>query len=405
MRVFQLNAFCGIKSTGRIATDIAQLLEQQGDECLIGYGAEAPPAELARFAYRIGGPIERKIHGAIRKLFDGEGYGSVVGTLRLIRKMKAFQPDVVHLHNLHGCYLNLRILFRYLHKSGLSVLWTLHDCWPFTGHCAYFDYVGCTKWQTECGQCPQLYRYPISWGWDGSARNFRHKQKWFNGLPKVWLTPPSHWLQGLLGQSMLKAYPVRVVENGVDMEAFHPQDQRACDALRDQHGLMEKKVVLAVAADWDERKGLPFLLEAAAFLPKDHQVVALGLTTAQIAALPEGVRGLPATASLLELATWYSLADCLANPTLEENMPLVNLEALACGTPVAVFDTGGCGEVVDDSCGYVVPKGDAAALAQAISDLTQRKTQLQKACLARAARYDRVRCYQKYLAIYKELCP
>lgn len=404
MRVFQLNTFCGIKSTGRITTSIAQLLERQGDACRIGFGAQDAPPEARRFAYRVGTPLERKVHGAIRKFLDMEGYGSLLGTWRLLREMDRFRPDVIHLHNLHGCYLNLRMLFRYLKKHGTPLVLTLHDCWPFTGHCAYFDFVGCQKWQTHCHACPQLRSYPTCLWWDGSRRNFRRKQRLFANLPKLVLVPPCHWLEGLLGRSMLREYPVRVIENGVDRSVFHPAPPQECQALRQRHGLGDKQVVLAAAAEWDERKGLRYLLQAAGLLGEEFQVVVLGLGPEQIASLPKGILGLAATGSTWELAAWYTLAGCLANPTMEDNMPLVNLEALACGTPVAVFQTGGCPEAVDDTCGRVVPQGDAQALAQAIRDLASRKQAMTGACLERAARFDSEAAYQKYLALYQEVC-
>lgn len=400
MRVFQLNTFCGIKSTGRITTDIALLLEKRGDACRIGYGAEQAPHEVERFAYKIGGRGERKLHGAIRKLLDGEGYGSQLGTLALIRELKRFQPDVVHLHNVHGCYLNIRLLFRYLGRSGVPLVWTFHDCWPFTGHCAYFDYAGCGKWKTRCHVCPQLRSYPACIGVDGSARNYRRKRKWFAGLRNLSIVTPCHWLKGKVEDSFLKEHPVRVITNGVNRQVFRPVDGTG---LRDRHGITAKHVVLAVAAEWDERKGLRYLLETANELGEEYQVVALGLSKAQIAALPTYVLGLEATGSVEELAMWYSLADCLANPTMEDNMPMVNLEALACGTPVAVFQTGGCVEAIDDTCGITVPQGDAIALAAAIRALAPQKPAMTEACTARAALlFDSETCYQQYLTLYRE---
>ena len=145
MRVFQLNTFCGVKSTGRIASEIAKLVQEDGGECLIGYGVPGISADSAPFALKIGSKIERKIHAVIRKLFDAEGYGSWFATHRLILQMKKFRPDLIHLHNVHGCYLHLPMLFRFLRKIDIPIVWTLHDCWPFTGHCAHFESIKCEK--------------------------------------------------------------------------------------------------------------------------------------------------------------------------------------------------------------------------------------------------------------------
>ncbi|MEG0492184.1 MAG: glycosyltransferase, partial [Clostridia bacterium] len=299
MRIFQLNTFCGIKSTGRITTEIAKLVEADGGACLIGFGAEQAPAELSRFAYRIGTPVERKLHGALRKLFDGEGYGSQLGTKQLIAKIEAFKPDLIHLHNLHGCYLNLRMLFRYLAKAGIPVVWTLHDCWPFTGHCAYFDYAKCEKWQTSCHHCPQQGSYPICLGMDGSKRNYAHKKKLFTSLRHLTFVAPCEWMKQPLSHSFLGSHPVRVIPNGVNRQMFHPIEK---SNLRERFYLQSKQIVLSVASEWDERKGLKFLLEAAQSLGEDYCFVVIGLSQEQIAALPNGMLGIEHTKNAQELA-------------------------------------------------------------------------------------------------------
>ncbi len=402
MKIWQLNTFCGIKSTGRIATDIALLLEKEGHVCRVGYGAESAPESLQRFAYRVGGKCERKIHGAIRKFLDGEGYGSQLGTFALIRELKRFQPDVVHLHNVHGCYVNLPLLFGYLQKSGVPVVWTLHDGWVLTGHCAYFEYAKCFRWKKACGHCPQLRSYPTCLWWDGSKRNLRRKQKLFSSVKNLTLVTPCQWLGQYVTQSYLGQKPTRVIPNGVNPAVFRPVDGRY---LRERYQISAKYVVLSVAAEWDERKGLGYLLEASKELGTDYQCVVIGLLKAQIEALPASIIGIEATSNVQELAAWYSLADCLANPTLEDNMPMVNLEALACGTPVAVFQTGGCPEAVEESCGKVVAQGDAKALGEAIKALAPQKAERTEACLKRARHFEAETCYRQYLELYKELAP
>ncbi|MDD3334226.1 MAG: glycosyltransferase [Eubacteriales bacterium] len=401
MRVFQLNTFCGVKSTGRICTEIAKLVEKDGGACRIGFGAGKPPKELERYAYRIGTPIERKLYSAARKVFDLEGYGAIPGTYRLVEELKAFQADIVHLHNLHGCYLNLSILFRYLRAAGTPVLWTLHDCWPFTGHCAYFDYAGCKLWQTGCHDCPQLRSYPVCYGLDGSKRNYAHKKSLFTSLSNLTFVTPCEWMQAPLKHSFLSPYPVKTIYNGVDLEAFHP----IVNSLRTRYGLEDKKVVLSVASDWDERKGLRFLVEAAKRMGSDYRFVVIGLTQAQVESLPPSMLGVCHTSDVQELAAWYTTADCLANPTLEDNMPMVNLESLACGTPVAVFRTGGCPEAIEPSCGCVVEKGDVDGLCTAIQELCGHKSMMEQACIEQAKRFDSQKTFQRYLEVYKELCP
>lgn len=400
MRIFQLNTYCGIKSTGRIALEIAKLVKADGGECLIGYGVPEISEDSRLFAFKVGNALERKIHGAIRKFFDAEGYGSYLGTRKLIRQLNDFQPDLVHFHNLHGCYLHLPSLFRYLKKSNVPVVWTLHDCWPFTGHCAYFDYSGCDRWKKGCHDCIQQRSYPTCIGLDGSRRNFALKKKWFRQLKNLTFVAPCQWMLQPLKQSFMRDYPAKVILNGVNLNAFRPTESD----VRLRFHLEDKHLCLAVAAEWDARKGLPYLCQAAEQLGESYAFVVIGLDPSQMENLPSNVIGLERTASIEELASWYSAADCFVNPTLEDNMPMVNLESLACGTPVAVFRTGGCPEALDESTGMVVEQGDVNALCESIQLLCAQKVERTMACVERAKLFDCNQTFAQYLALYKELC-
>ena len=399
MRILELNTFAGSGSTGRIALEIAQFAATQGAETIIGFGAGDVPPDAELFALRMGGKLSRKWHGLFRKLLDAEGYGSVAATRKLICFLAEWQPDIVHLHNIHGCYVNHALLFGYLKAHSIPVVWTLHDCWPFTGHCAYFDYAACNLWQTECHRCPQQRSYPVCIGLDGSQRNHRRRKQLFTSLPNLTLVTPCHWLQGLVANSFLGNVPSRVIYNGVDRGMFFPRESD----IRTRHNLEERFVALAVASEWEPRKGYALLTELAAKLGKEVKLVVIGLTQDQIDALPKSILGLPKTASARELAKWYSTADCFVNPTLEDNMPLVNLEALACGTPIATFATGGCPESVTPACGLVVPKGDVPALAAATRALCPQKAAMQPFCLKQAEMFDSEHTAGAYLALYREL--
>ena len=399
MKILELNTFAGIGSTGRIALDIAQYAAGRGDETIIGFGAGNAPPDAEVFAMRIGGKPGRKWHAMLRKFADAEGYGSLAATRRLIAFLKTWKPDVVHLHNLHGCYLNHAMLFRYLKKTNIPVVWTLHDCWPFTGHCAYFDYARCGRWKTQCHHCPQQRSYPTCIGLDGSKRNYRRKGKLFAGLPNLTLVTPCQWLANLLPDSFLRNVPVRVVYNGVDREQFRPRHSD----IRTRYNIEAPYVALAVASEWEARKGYAYLAEIANRLSGKCQLVVIGLAQRQIEEMPKNVVALPRTASLRELTQWYNAADCVINPTLEDNMPLVNLEALACGTPVATFATGGCPEAINASCGAVVPKGDVDALAVATLALCAQKHAMQAACFAQAEQFDAQTAAEAYHVLYREL--
>ena len=399
MRMVELNTYCGSGSTGRIALDIADYAANQGADTIIGFGTGAVTPEAEIFALRIGGRTERKWHGAIRKFFDMEGYGSQQATRRLIAFLKEYQPDVIHLHNIHGCYVNHRLLFSYLRISNIPVLWTLHDCWPFTGHCAYFDYIGCERWKTGCYRCPQKASYPTCIGLDGSKRNYLRRKNLFTSLPKLMLIAPCEWMKGLLTNSFLHDVPVKVIYNGVNRGLYYPRESK----LREKYGITVPYLALAVASEWEERKGFKYLPKLANKLGNDCKLVVIGLSYDQIAALPEGILGLPRTASTRELAQWYSTADCLVNPTMEDNMPLVNLEALACGTPVATFRTGGCPECITDVCGAVVEKGNVETLAKAVIRLCAAKSELRPACIAQAEHFDSQFCAKAYWDVYQEV--
>ena len=400
MKIVELNTYCGVGSTGRIAVEIADYAARQGAETVVGFGVGNVPPGAETYALRIGGLMERKWHGLIRKLLDAEGYGSVHATRDLIRFLKAYRPDVLHLHNVHGCYLNHRLLFRYLRKANIPVIWTLHDCWPFTGHCAYFDYVGCDRWKSRCGKCPQQRSYPACFGLDGSGCNHSRRQKLFTSVNRLTLVTPCKWLQGLLGESFLQDVPSRVVYNGVNRTVFRPVESD----LRAKYGITQPYLVLAVASEWEERKGLRYLYPLAEALGEEYRLVVIGLTQEQITALPIKLLGLAKTASATELAKWYAAADCLVNPTMEDNMPLVNLEAMACGTPVAVFATGGCPEALTPQTGIVVPKGDGPALAEAVRLLCARKVEMRPDCLAQAEKFDADVTAKAYWELYREVC-
>ncbi len=360
MRILMINSVCGIRSTGRICTDLALALEKEGHQVKIAYGREDVPAEFQRFAMKIGNDFEVKLHGVISRLFDAQGFGSKKSTYDLIRKIKEFNPDIIHLHNIHGYYINIEILFEYLKTSGKKIICTLHDCWPFTGHCAYFDYADCKKWETGCFNCPQSREYPASFS-DNSKKNWEKKKAIFTNVPNLTIVTPSHWLANLVKNSYLKNYPVCVINNGINTDVFKntPSD------IKKNYNIADKKIVLGVAAIWDKRKGLYYMIELSQKLGDDYQVVVIGVTQEQKESLPNNVIGILRTNSVNELVEWYSAAEVFVNPTLEDNYPTTNLEAIACDTPVISFETGGSTESAS-LYGAVAEKGDTDEICRLI---------------------------------------
>lgn len=347
IRVLQINSVCGIGSTGRIATDIHQVLKEQGHESYIAFGRDEP--KNCDTAIRIGTSWDTYAHVALTRIFDKHGFGSKRATRAFLREVDKLNPDVIHLHNIHGYYLNVELLFDYLKAADKPVIWTLHDCWAFTGHCSHFDYIGCDKWKTECFSCPQKGEYPKSVLFDNSRDNFIRKKTAFTGVKNLTIVTPSQWLAGLVGDSFLGGYPVKVINNGIDLSVFKPTPSD----FRQRYSLENKFIILGVANVWTEKKGLQYFLELSSYLSSDEVIVLVGLTEKQKAALPSGIIGITRTDSVTELAEIYTASDVFVNPTLEDNFPTTNLEALACGTPVITLDTGGSGESIDGTCGYI----------------------------------------------------
>ncbi|MEF9878268.1 MAG: glycosyltransferase, partial [Clostridia bacterium] len=333
--------------------------------------------------------------------------GSQLGTKQLIAKIEAFKPDLIHLHNLHGCYVNLRMLFRYLAKADIPVVWTLHDCWPFTGHCAYFDYAKCEKWQTICHHCPQQGSYPICLGMDGSKRNYAHKKKLFTSLRHLTFVAPCEWMKQPLSHSFLGSHPVRVIPNGVNRQMFHPIEK---SMLRERFHLQNKQIVLSVASEWDERKGLDDLVDLAEALGSSYCVVAVGLDEYQINSLPAmgsgkaAVKplGLLRTGNVKELCALYTAAELYMCPSHEESMGMTLVEALACGTQVLCYQATAMPEIVTPEVGEVVPLGDIEAAAEAVRRMCAAPKSAQD-CRARAAEFDSTQRFAAYMRLYENM--
>ena len=342
MKILFINSVCGIGSTGRICTDLATQLEAQGHTVKIAYGRDdTVPPQFEKYAVKIGTALDRNLHALLTRTFDLHGFGSKTATRRFLQWADAYDPDLVWLHNIHGYYIHVEMLFAWIKsRPDMQVKWTLHDCWAFTGHCSYFTAVGCKQWESECKKCPQMNRYPKCYGLGDVGRNYRRKKAAFCGVRHMQLIVPSHWLEGLVKQSFLQEYPVEVVYNTIDTTIFKPTPSN----FRQRYGLQGKKMILGVASTWDERKGLNDFVELAGMLDEHYVIVLVGLTPKQMKKMPSNIIGVPRTNSPAELAGIYTAADVFVNLSHEENYPTVNLEAQACGTRVVAYDVGGSRE-------------------------------------------------------------
>lgn len=389
MKVLQINTTYGLGSTGRIVSGIDNLLQSEGIESYIGYGYGSLVDEQH---YKIINKFDSYSHNALSRLFDGQGLMSKMKTKKFVEWVDQISPDVIHLHNLHGNFFNYEILFDYLKKSNCRVVWTLHDCWTFTGHCAYFDMAGCEKWKTLCDHCPQTKGYPPSFV-DCSKRNYNLKKRLFTALGnRLTMIPVSNWLEDLLKESYFCNTRVQTIHNGINLSNFVPSPKGKGN-----------NYVLGVAAVWDERKGMKDFIKLRGLLDEKVDIILVGLTKKQIQALPEGIKGISRTNSVAELAQLYSDALVTVNPTYEDNYPTVNLESIACGTPVITYRTGGSPESVEESCGVVVEKGDIEATRKSIYEIVSGslKYESKKLRLFAENNFDEKDCFRSYIDLYK----
>lgn len=398
MKVLQINSVCGIGSTGRIVTDINDILIEKGHESYIAYGRNMP--KNCSDAIKIGTNIDNYIHVAKTKILDKHGFGSKKSTKDFVNKIIELDPDVIHLHNIHGYYLNIEVLFNYLKKANKPVIWTLHDCWSFTGHCAYFDYAGCDKWKTGCYNCPEKKSYPSSMILDNSKTNYASKKEIFTGVKNLTIVTPSQWLANLVKISYLRDYSVEVINNGIDLNIFKPTKNK----FKEKYNLQDKFIILGVASIWDRRKGLKYFIEMSSELKEDEVIVIVGLSEKQLKEIPDNIIGISRTNNAKELADIYSSSDIFVNPTLEDNFPTTNLEALACAKFVITFDTGGSIESIDQNTGSIIYTRDSNVIYKEIQKYREKKSDEGHRCVSRAnSLYNKNDRYKDYIDLYKSV--
>ena len=400
MKLLQINTIANSGSTGRIAEGLSVFAAQQGFESAVAYGRWAVPSQTP--LVKIGRKIDCLWHGFESRIFDNHGLASRTATRSFLKKVDEIKPDIIHLHNIHGYYLNYPLLFTYLSDKKIPIVWTLHDCWAFTGHCAHYDFCGCNRWKTQCNSCPQKKSYPASFLFDRSAKNHADKKHFFTLPENMTIVPVSNWLAAQVSESFLKKFPCKVIHNGIDTDTFRPYNQ---DEFKTKFSWSNKKIILGVASTWSQRKGLDDFIKLSALLPENYQIVLIGLSRKQQKGLPPNISGIPKTESTTELAQIYSAADVFVNPTWEDNYPTTNLEAIACGTPVITYRTGGSIEAISPACGSIVEKGNVKSLSETINDFIKHPKQ----CYAEHCRTHALTnfwmqdCASKYINLYHEL--
>ena len=398
--ILQINTALNWSATGKIAEQILSIAKSLGWNCYTAHGAR----------YVLGNSVANDISTDFRlndyadaaaSMIGGRhGLGSKYVTRELVKKINAISPDIIHLHNIHGYYLNYPILFRFLAQSKSKVVWTLHDCWSMTGHCTHFDEIGCEKWKSQCHDCPLLHAGYKSLFFDRSRSNYQLKKQLFTSVPNMTIVTVSEWLRGKVEESFLKNYPVRVIRNGIDLDVFKPVTSDLRNKLQIADG---KIVLLGVASAWGKGKGLNEFCE----LSKNdsYQVILIWVADSVQKHIPNNIIALKRTTDQKELAAYYTMADVYVNPTHCDSFPTVNLEALACGTPVVTYRTGGSPEAVDANTGIVVDKGDFKGLVDAINFIHSHKEQYSPTeCRRRAEHcFDKRNCFLNYIDLYQSI--
>lgn len=398
VKVAEINALdCG--STGKIMLNIARVADEKGIEMHTFSSSRAAKGTDLKCHEYIDKYIDYSFHMIFGMLLGYETSFSYFATKRLVKRLKEISPDIIHLHNTHGWFLNHKVLFDYISEKNIKVIWTLHDCWTFTGRCPHFQITGCERWKTGCHNC--IYdkkQYPASYFFDKSKRQWKQKKKMFTSVKDMVLVTPSEWLKGLVEESYMGKYPVCVINNGIDLSIFSPKESN----FRERYNLKDKYVILGVANSWGERKGYDVFLELARRLDDKFRIVLVGVNKQQIFELPENMIGIERTANQKELAMIYSVADVFANPTREDNFPTVNMEALACGTPVITFDTGGSPEIIDETCGSVIKNENIEVMEKEIRRICNTMPYHSDLCVSRATKYDMNEKFLEYVRLYTE---
>jgi len=393
LKILQINVCCNVYSTGKIAEQIGATALKNGWDSYIAYARGFKPSKSKTI--KIGNSFNVYMHYIENRLFDREGLSSRIATLKLIKEIKRIQPDIVQLHNLHDHYLSYKMLFDFLNKTDINVVWTFHDCWAFTGHCFHFVTKKCERWKSGCYDCPLRYEYPSTLI-DRSKKNYSLKKALFSNSNKLTIVSCSKWMDDFVKKSFLKDKKSIVIHNGVDLGVFKSKEKY----------FIKKKDsfdILAVSTVWNKEKGIEDIYQLRRNLPENFKITIVGLTEEQIKSLPDGIYGIQRTQNQQVLVDLYASSDVFINPTYADTFPTVNLEALACGTPVITYNTGGSPEALDENTGIVVEQGDIKSLTEAIIRMKSKPLSPENCRLRAELLFNKDNCYDEYIKLYENI--
>lgn len=400
MNIVQINITNRLGSTGKIVDVLNKEIKKSGNS---GYVVAAFSDDFtvkdAFFTKKSFNAVERRKDILVSRLSGKTGYRYKKKTEKIVKWIEDKNPDLIHLHNIHGDWINLECLFEYIKNKKIPIVWTLHDCWAFTGRCSYFENISCEKWKTGCYDCKNKNVYPITYFRDKSKKMWEDKQKWFKNIGDMVIVTPSKWLSEYVKESLLKEYPITVIHNGIDTDVYQPE----LDATAIFNNLQDKKIILGVANAWSQRKGLNDFIELDKVI--DHtkyQIVLVGLNAMQLKSLPDSIIGIERTSCEEELVQIYSRADVFLNLTYQDNYPTTNLEAISCGTPVITYRTGGSPESVEET-GIVLEKGNINSVLSAIEELCNNAPSAESLHEYAQQKFDKMIAYKKYIQMYEAL--
>lgn len=399
-RLLQINTTGNSGSTGRITEEIGRMALEFGWDSYIAFARNDRPSQSKKLI--VGTDWDLKIHGLKTRLFDKHGFGSKEATFRLIKEIEKINPHIIHLHNLHGYYLNIEILFKFLANSKIPVVWTLHDCWAFTGHCTHFSYIDCEKWETHCEECPQKKEYPASYLFDRSYQNYIEKRKIFNLIENIKLVTVSEWLNSIVKRSFLKEHYITTIYNGIDLDTFHPIIET--DIIKKKLNIHGKFVLLAVASLWIDKKGLYEYIKLSKYLKEDEIILLVGNINKNIK-LPHNVHHIGRIDDVSELSSLYSSANVVMNLSFQETFGMTTAEGFACGTPSIAYNCTASPELISIDTGYIAEVGDFESIRNSLDLIKEKgKKFYQSKCIDRARKlYDKNDRYKEYLELYKTM--